>query len=171
MLSLLANPRRVASLSTDVTKMLLFFATFFIVYYLVASVIRNRRDLDVVVRALAGGGTAVALSAIVESRTNYNVFNHLSSIMPFLHFTGSTAVDRGGRLRVVASAQHPIALGAALMMLVPLSIYLAKLTKRKLWWLSVFILLLGSLGTSSRTAFTMLAAMVLVYLTTRARET
>ena len=168
--SLLANPHRVASLSTDITKSLLFFGSFLIVYYFVASIIRKRRDLDFVVRWLAGGGTVVALFSIVESRTNYNVFNHLGTIMPFLHFTGSADLGRGGRLRVVASAQHPIALGAALLMLVPLSIYLAKLTRRKRWWLSVFLLLVGALGTSSRTSITMLAAMLLVYVTTRARD-
>lgn len=169
-LSLLANPRRAAHLSTDVIKALLFFVSFFVVYYLVVSVIRSRRDLDFVVRALAGGGTLVAISAIVESRTQYNVFDHLTSVMPFLHFTGAIALSRGGRLRVVASAQHPIALGAALMMLIPFSVYLAKSTKHRAWWLSVFVLLLGSLATSSRTSITMLAAMGLVYLMTHARD-
>jgi len=169
-LSLLANPHRVAQLSTDVVKGLLFLATFFIVYYLVASIVTNRHDLDFVVRWLAGGGTVVAVSAIVESRTNFNVFNHLGSIMPFLHFTGSTDLSRSGRLRVVASAQHPIALGAALMMLIPLSVYLARLTRHKRWWISAFLLLLGSLATSSRTSITMLGAMLLVYIASRARD-
>jgi hypothetical protein len=169
-LSLLANPWRSAHLSTDITKTLLFFGSFFIVYYLLVSVVRHRRDLDFVVRALAGGGTAVAISSIIESRTGYNVFDHLSSVMPFLHYTGAIVLSRGGRLRVLASAQHPIALGAALMMLIPFSVYLARSTKHRRWWLSVFVLVLGSLATSSRTAITMLGTIGLVYLISRARD-
>jgi len=169
-LSLLANPHRVARVSTDVIKTLLFTATFFIVYYVIASVIRDRRQLDFIVRALVTGGVGVAISAIVEWRTSYSIFNHLHSIMPFLRFNGAYQTDHTGRLRVFASAQHPIALGAALMLLVPFAIYLLKLTKHKRWWLAILVLLLGSLATSSRTAITMLAAMGLVYLTTRPRD-
>jgi hypothetical protein len=169
-LSLLANPHRTAELSTDVTKTLLFFASFFLVYFFIASVLRDRRDIDFVVRAIVGAGTAVALLAIIESRTHYNVFDHLQSVLPFLRFTGSLALDRGGRLRVVGSAQHPIALGAAFAMVVPFAVYLAQGTRRHRWWLAVFVLLLGALATSSRTAITMLAAIALVYVASRGRE-
>jgi polysaccharide biosynthesis protein PslJ len=182
--SLLANVGRVRTVSTDVVKTLLFFASFFVVYFLVTSVIRRRHDIDAIVTALAGGGTIIAVLAIIESRTQYNVFNHLSSVAPFLHYTSpfqiipgrygvlteTVSLARGGRLRVLGSAQHPIALGAALMMLIPFSIYLAQTTKRTRWWISAFVILLGSLATSSRTAITMLAAIVLVYVIMRARE-
>ena len=33
---------------------------------------------------------------------------------------------RGGRLRVHASSQHPIAIGVALMMILPIAVYLAQ---------------------------------------------
>ena len=168
--SLAANPRRVEGLSSDVLKSLLFFASFILVVYLVESVIRQRREIESVVSALTLGGTAVAAAAIVESRVQYNVFDHLSSVMPFVHFTGSLELSRSGRLRVVGSAQHPIALGAALVMLIPLAVYRARATGRKLWWGSVVILLLGALGTSSRTAITMLLAIMLVYMSVHGRE-
>ena len=74
--------------------------------------------------ALVIGRRAVSLAAIYESRTHYDVFDHLHKWIPFLE---PTRIDRGRRgaatrLRVRASAQHPIALGAALTMTVPLAV-------------------------------------------------
>src|SRR5689334_17446581 len=149
--SFMANPRRTTGLSTDVFKSLLFFASFVLVVYLVASVIRRRTEIDAVVNALAIGGTVVALAAILESRTQYNVFDHLSNVLPGIQFTGALEMSRSGRLRVVGSAQHPIALGAALVMLIPLAVYRARATSRRMWWVAALILLIGALGTSSRT--------------------
>jgi polysaccharide biosynthesis protein PslJ len=168
--SLLANPRRVTSLFQDVFKSLLFFASFILVVYLVVSVVRRRREIEAVVSALTIGGTCVALAALVESRIHYNIFDHLTTVMPFLHFTGSVELARSGRLRVIASAQHPIALGAALVMLIPLAIYRARATGRRRWWAATLVLLIGALGTSSRTAITMLLAIGVVYMSLHARD-
>jgi hypothetical protein len=170
LLSLLANPHRAASLSTDVVKTVLFFASFFLVYYMIASVLRRRRDIDLVVRTIALAGATVGFLAIIESRTSYNLFDHLQSVVPFLRFQGATALNRGGRLRVVGSAQHPIALGAVLVMVLPFVVYLVRSTRHSRWWAAAFVILLGALATSSRTAITMLAMIGLVYLITRSRE-
>ena len=161
--SLLMNVHRVSSLSQDVFKTLLFFSSFFLLYYLIASVLRSRRDIDFVVTILAGGGVVLAFSAVIESRTGYNIFNHLSSVMPFLVYQGGAELIRGGRLRVLGSAQHPIAFGAVLIMLAPLAVYRAQQTKKKLWWVGTFLLVLGALATGSRTAVTMLFAAAVVY--------
>lgn len=170
-LSLFANRRRVASVQPDVIKSLLFFASFFLVVYLVASVIRKQRDLDLVVKLLAGGGTVVAGCAIYESYTGYNVFNHLATVAPFLHQTAVAAdAARGARLRVYASAQHPIALSCALTMLVPLAVYLAISTRRRRWWVAAALLALGGLAAVARTDLTMSLAMVIVYVWLRSRH-
>ena len=168
--SLAANPHRTVGVFSDVLKSLVFFASFIILFYVIVSVVRRRREIEAVVQTLVVGGTLVARSAIVESRTHYNVFDHLSAVMPFTRFTGSMALARSGRLRVVASAQHPIALGAALVMLVPLTVYRIRLTRRWGWWACMVVLLLGALATSSRTAITMLLTIGVVYLSVYARE-
>ncbi len=46
LLSLIANPKRVSAVEQDTVKKLMFFASFFIVYYLVASVAHRFRDVD-----------------------------------------------------------------------------------------------------------------------------
>lgn len=163
-LSLVMNPHRTSSLSADILKSLLFFVSFIILYYLILSVIRTPEAIDRVVRALAVGATALGISAIVESRTGYNVFDHLSKVVPILKFQGAVVLSRGGRLRVVGSGQHPIAFGAALVMLAPLAVYMAQVTRRRRWWLAFFLIIVGALGTGSRTATTMLFACVLVYI-------
>ncbi|MGH2935407.1 MAG: O-antigen ligase family protein [Gaiellaceae bacterium] len=170
-LSLFANRARVASVQPDVIKSLLFFASFFLVVYVVSSVIRRRRDLDLVVKLLAGGGTVVAVCALFESYTGYNVFNHLRTVAPFLQQTAVT-VDpgRGARLRVFASAQHPIALSCALTMLAPLAAYLAIATGRRRWWGAAILLFVGGLSAIARTDLTVVLAVVVVYVWLRPRH-
>ena len=168
LLSLIANAARVRSVETDVVKSLMFFASFFIVYYLVASVAGRFRDVDFLARVLSGGGAVLAVFTIIESRTGYNAFAHLHTVMPFLHNTGRVpTLVRGARLRAIASAQHPIALGAALVMLAPLPLHRAYLRKQRLWWAVSALLVLGALATVSRTAVVMLGVVVLVFLLLR----
>ena len=113
----------------------------------------------------------VAFFALIESRTGYNVFDHLGQLVPILRFVGGgETIERGSRLRVFASSQHPIALGAALAMLVPLGFYMWKRTGHARWALATLLLLLGSLATVSRTAIVMLGVIGLVFVWLRARE-
>jgi hypothetical protein len=153
--------------STGVTiymiKGLSFFASFFVVYFIVVSVTATRPTLDLFVRVLVVGGAIVGATCMVEYRTGYNVFNHLSSIFPLLRFEGPlTDISRSSRLRVYASSQHPIALAAVLVMMLPLGLYLAQSTRRARWWIATFLLGVGSMATLSRTAITMIAAAAFV---------
>jgi hypothetical protein len=169
--SLFANPARVNAVNNESMKKLLFFVSFFLLFYLVLSVIRHWRDIDFVARVLVGGGAFVAIFALVESRTGYDIFDHLDTAIPYLRLAnGAEIPDRGGRFRVFGSAQHPIALGAAFVLLIPLAVYLARSTRHRRWWLALLLLLLGALSTSSRTAITMLIAEALVFLWLRPRE-
>ena len=63
----------------------MFFLSFVLVLYLIVSVIRRLDDVDYLAKTLVVGGTVVAISALVEARTGFNVFNHLSRVIPFLH--------------------------------------------------------------------------------------
>ena len=171
LISDIANKTRVNSVQSEVVKKLLFFLSFFIVFYLTVSVVRRARDIDFITRVLVGGGAVLGLLAIVERNTGFDVFNHLQSVFPFLHLDSLNVPrlpPRGGRLRVYASAQHPIALGAALTMLVPFAIYLTRQQgKRWLWWMAAGLLTLGSMTTGSRTSVTMFMAIGVVYLLLR----
>jgi polysaccharide biosynthesis protein PslJ len=172
LLSLIVNPVRVKSVEPDVIKKLMFFASFFILYYVIASVAGKQRDIDALIGVIVFAGCIVGCAAMIESRTGYNVFDHIRSIMPFLQESAPPHVAvRGARLRAQASAQHPIALGAVLVMLLPLALYRAHALKKPIWWLSVALLALGALSTVSRTAVVMLGVVVLVYLLLRTEET
>jgi hypothetical protein len=162
-----------AGVTTEVVKTLTFFASFFVLFYVVVSLVRSRAHLDRLIALLVGSGTVVALCAIVESRTNFNVFNHLGKAFPFLTYHDPSSVglttstlDRSGRLRVFASAEHPIELAAVLVMLIPLAFYLAKVTGRRRWFLMAGVLGLGALATVSRTGVIMMvvAGLVLLWL-------
>jgi O-antigen ligase len=165
--SVAVNPGLVSSVSSFVSKRLTFFASFILVFYFIVSVVRTRRDVDRLVRVLVAGGGVLAALAVIEGRTGYNVFNHLAGVVPLLRpeklAWGLT--DAGDtRLQAFGSAEHPIALGAALAMLVPLAAYLAKRLGERRWWFVMGVLLMGVLASRSRTAVVMLLVVFLIFL-------
>jgi hypothetical protein len=170
--SIIGNPGRVSAMGPEVIKALSFFMSFVLVFYVIVSVARTRAHLDLFVRILVGGGSLVALAGVIESRTQKNVFNWLPHVMPFLKpGTLNTIVGDDRGYRAYASAQHPIALGALLVVLLPLAIYLIKKTGQRRWWLAGMLLAFGALATMSRTGVLMLIAVVFVYLWLRPKET
>jgi polysaccharide biosynthesis protein PslJ len=165
------NRTRFSSVETDAVKGLLFFASVIAVFFLVISLVRTLADVDFIVRVLTGCGAVVAFFALIEAKTGYNVFHHLSQILPFLRATGGgTEITRGGRLRVYASAEHPIALSALFAMLVPFALYRAICFKQVRWWAAAGVLLFATFATESRTGIVMLLIDGLVYIWLRGPE-
>jgi polysaccharide biosynthesis protein PslJ len=172
--SLVVNTGRVGAVSGTVVKGLTFFVSFFFVMYFVSGSVTRKRALDGLAMLLVIAGTAVALSAVVEWRTEYNVFNHLDQAVPLLDYSdlGSVSTpERGDRPRAYASAQHSIALGAALVMIMPLAVYLFRRTGRSGWMAAAAVLTLGAMATGSRTAIVMLAATLVVFLVVKRTAT
>lgn len=156
--SLVVNPGRVGGVETEVVKKLSFLISFVLILYLLVSVLRTWGNIDLLTKTLVAAGAGVAVFALVEARTGYNAFDNLPGALPFLTLAELPDVPgRGARLRVYASAQHPIALGAVLVMLLPFGIYLARRQEQRRWWLATFLLGFGALATVSRTAVLMFA--------------
>lgn len=171
--SVIFNGARLTKLDvhTEVTKQLTFFASFLLVFFLIVSVLRTIEQVDRVVRVLVGGAAVVAALSIVESWTGYNAFDHLDAVLPMLqHVAVPETLERGGKLRVMGSAQGSIALGAALAMLLPLAAYLGLRTRRWYWWSAAVMLALGALATLSRTSILMLVVIIAVLLWLRPKQ-
>jgi O-antigen ligase len=168
LLSDVANPGRLRSLSSVVVKGQTFFISFFVVFYLVVSLVRTRTDLRFFVKLLAAGGGVVAAFGIVERRTDYNIFNHLQTFFPLLQFQGGGEQFRSGRLRVLASSQHPIALSVLFVILLPLVLYLARSESRK-WLLLAGLYVIAIFSTASRTGVIGLLVLAIVYLALQPR--
>ncbi len=171
--SVLTNEDRIKSLGVEskVVKELTFLLSFFLVVYLVVSVVRSERAIDFLIELLVVSASVISVFALIESRTGYNPFDHLS-VLPFLEADQVLAIDpRGGRFRALGPAQHPIALGAALVLVLPLAIYLARVRRQRRWWLAVVALALGILAPFARTSVVMLLVVGLVFLWLRPRET
>jgi O-antigen ligase len=172
--SVVVNGPRISSLGVDaeVTKKLTFFASFFIIFYLVVSVSRRDGAIDLLAKSFVSAGAVVAAFAIVETRSGYNLFDHLAGVVPFIQIGEYPASGtRGGQIRATGSAQHPIALGAVLVMLAPLALYLARTSGRMRWYAAGSLLALGSLATISRTSILMLIVVGVVFLWLRPKET
>lgn len=164
-----------AGLDSQAIKPISYFLSFLLAFVLVASVVVSLREIDTLVRALVVGGSLVALGAIWQSRQGYNVFDHLDNWIPVLvKEERDVQMQRGGNIRVYASAQHAIELGVALLMMFPLALYLSTraATKRRgrLWQVAAVFLVVGALATLSRTTVVMLATMSLVAIWLRGRQ-
>jgi hypothetical protein len=178
LISLAVNYRELADLNaseTESVKPLMFFMGFLLVFVLVTSTTRDLASIDRLVRVLVVGGTVVATAAIYEASTRYNVFDHLNQWIPVLEKNQRDLESvRGGRLRVFASAQHPIALGCALTMMVPLSIYLAEQARTawrtRGWLLAALLLATGAFTTISRTVIVMGIVMLITWVVVRRRQ-
>ncbi len=172
-LSLVANPTRVEAVGSFTWKSVSFLLSYVFVFYVFVSVLRSAKDIDFFVRLLVAGGGVLGFFALFESVTHVDVFNHLSEVVPVLHYDGTQAPEtaRGGGLRVYGSAQHPLALGAALALLIPLAVYCAQRTRQWCWHVAGVLMLLGIFATRSRTGIIMLLVIAIVYLVLRGRET
>jgi len=159
-------------LASAAIKQCLVFLSFLLLYFIITSVTCSFADIEALLQVLVGGGAVVAVFALIEARTHFNVFNHLSRVLPFLKLTNTFSasdLDRGGNLRVLGSAQHPIALSAMLVMLAPLAGYLGERTGQRRWWLAAFLLVAATMATLSRTGIVMLIVVFLVYACLRPR--
>jgi hypothetical protein len=163
---LLGSPFAREELAGDVLKKVLFLLSFYLMFYLIVSVVRTEGSILRVLRVLVAGSAIVGLFGIVEARTGYNVFDHLRSVLPILRFDGlisDESIARGGRLRVYASAQHPIGLATLLVMMIPFAIFLWRTTRQARWALASTVIFLGAISTVSRTSITTMVAVVAVY--------
>lgn len=160
-------------LQTEALKAMSYFLSFLLLFLLISSVIRSVAQADKLVRALVIGGALVGATALYEARTQHNVFSQLDQWLPLDREPREVFEERGGRLRVYASAQHPIALGCALIMMLPLSIYLAQTALssllRRFWLVAALVIGAAAMTTISRTTVVMLITMAVVGLRLRPR--
>jgi hypothetical protein len=67
--SILANPSLVLTVQGHVVKQLSYFASFLIVLFVIASVVRTHEDVDRLVKVLVGSGAVIAFFALAEANT------------------------------------------------------------------------------------------------------
>jgi len=152
-------------LQTQSLKALSYFLSFLVVFALVCSALQGFGEIRALVVTLVIGAVAVAAAALYESRFHNNLFDRLDHWVPFLQNTGEDKFKvRAGRLRVRSSSQHPIALAVALLMSVPLALYLARQAvskaRRRLWLAAALLIAMGAILTVSRTAVVVLVSMI-----------
>jgi hypothetical protein len=159
---------------TDAVKAVSFFTSFLLVYVMVATVVVTRSQVERLLRLIVGLAAVISVFAVIEYHSGFNIFNHISKLIPVLNYEGDlglAGITRSDRLRVYGPAQHPIALAALLAMLLPLALYVAQTTKRRMWWVAVFLVGLGALSALSRTGVIALIAGGIALLILRPFET
>jgi polysaccharide biosynthesis protein PslJ len=167
--SIIVNIGRVMPLGSPVLKSVTFFLSFVFIHYFILSVIRSRRAIENATKFLVVGTATVSLFAIIEQRTQFNVFDHVGQVLPFLQFNGAVEAERFGLIRAVGSSSHPIELGVVLAMMLPLGLALGFGCGRR-WWIPTGVLAVGVMAAASRTPILALTAAGLVLLWLRPSE-
>ena len=127
-------------------------------------------DAEFLLKLLTLSGAVIGIFGVLEQRTHYNVFDHLHTILPFLTFEGPVGyLKLGANVRVLGPSQQPIALGAALVVILPFAVYFARVSGRR-WWLAAVLLLVGAFASGSRTAVVMLTVEAIVFLCLKPAE-
>ncbi len=142
-------------------------SSYLLVVYFIASVVRSRRDLDRMLQAARrrrhDRRASLRSSSGRPARTSST--GTATSCRSCTTSTRASAQARGTGVRARGSAQHPIALGAALVMLRPArASTCASATARRIWLGCAALLTLGALSTGSRTGTTMLIALLVSFL-------
>ena len=165
----IVNVGRVTPLQSVVLKGLTFFISFVLLHYLIVSVVRSRQTIERLTKFLVSGVAVAAVFAVVEQRTGFNLFDHISNVIPFLQFDGPIETVRDGLIRSVGSAQHPIALGVLFAMTVPLGLALAFGSGWR-WAIPTGLVLVGVMSSASRTPIVVLIVVALVITWLKPRE-
>ena len=144
-------------LTIEIVKKLTFWVGFMIVLYLIVSV-SSIHDVEVFVKTLVVGAAILGAFGVVEWKTGTNAFGHLNKELPILRPVVNPDIDtfRGGLTRAYASAQHPIAFGAALALILPIAAVLAFRRQQLFWYICAGLIVMGSLAAVSRTSLVML---------------
>ncbi|GGM50846.1 hypothetical protein GCM10012275_22140 [Longimycelium tulufanense] len=118
--------------------------------------------LRVVLGALVVGGTLSALAAILQFAASVDIRKALVLPGLTLQSVGPIDLDRGGLVRSLGFANHPIELAAVSAAVIPLALHLAQFGRWRLWWLSCAGILAGGVLVSiSRTGIVALAVIAL----------
>ena len=159
-----ASSERTQLVQSEMVKSVTFFLSFILLVGIIVSLVRTEELRDRMLKLMVGGGAVLGALAMYESRTGYNFFDHLHSVMPILkpYYFGDNPL-REGRVRAYASAEHPIALGALFAMILPFSFYLLHKFKERRWGIAGLFICAGAFATVSRTAMIMLTVVVIVY--------
>ena len=134
--------------------------------------IQRRGSLEMLLKLVTV--SAAAIGVLRHRRTSNAVqrFRPPPRCSPFPAVPGRLSpLLIGGNLRVFGPSQHPIALGALLILILPLAVYFARTAGRRRWWIAALLILLGALASGSRTAVVMLTAEVIVFLWLKPNET
>ena len=97
--SVAVNFGRVAPLASAVLKNFTLFLSFILVFYFIASIVSTVSAVVAVTKFIVSGAAVVAVFAVVEQRTAFNVFDHVRTVLPFLQFEGAFGAVRSVRTR------------------------------------------------------------------------
>ena len=142
---------------SHVIKSLTFFLSFILVYYLTATTIQRRGNVEMLLKLVTVSGAAIGVLRRLRTSNALQRFRPPPCCAPVPVVRGRLALSdcSGAIFECSALQQQPIALGAVLILILPLAVYFARRSGRR-WWLAALLILLGALASGSRTAVVML---------------
>lgn len=146
------------------------YALLFSVFFLTRILLTSGRRVTLLVEVLTVGGAVIGAGAAMERVAHYNIFLKLGSLLQLQLMSEAGTILRNGGARAFGSAQHPIALGVLLGMLMPLAVYQArhstwpsKKAPRTVFWVCCATSMgVGIICSVSRTSMVVLVVMAVI---------
>ena len=170
---------RMGRLESDVIGQLMQLLSLVALLAIIRMVLTTRRDIHLLLGVLVICGAIVGFCALLERPLGTNVIHEVfDQLFPLAPNRGVIKeIVRGGGVRAVGSSEHPIALGAEMLMLAPFAVYLARhalwprvASTRALFWMGCGGLILGGMAASvSRSTIVGLAAVAVAAIILRPR--
>jgi len=134
----------------SIKKMLMVVLEYYLVYYIVVRSITTKETINKLLYAMVASITVCCVFAVVTVYLGWDVMTLLPTGTPE-YFAEDTVTGRGGR--VMATFPHPILFGAAIVTVLPASLYLlqdAHGKRAKFLWLGLLLMFASVYKTLSR---------------------
>lgn len=158
-LSLFANISRANDATGGGLKGLLSLGSYIALYFLIVSLV-TREDVLPICRVIVATSGLVGLTAMLERLSTANPIREALGGIPGLELANLGHLTRGEGIRVAGTAEHPIAFGGLMAMVLPIALYLMFTEKKhRALWVATTAFIGGSMVLSvSRSALIAAAA-------------
>lgn len=129
-------------------KALVILASYVAMFYLTLRLVGSERAVQRIVSVAVIAGSVASVFAIIERMTRTNIVRNALLAMPLVRRTNiDRALYRGEGVRVQGTAEHPIAFGGMMAMLLPLALYLAFSSqgRARRWWSAAGCLIVAAM--------------------------
>jgi hypothetical protein len=119
---------------------------YYLLYFMIVRVVSNRRTIHNVMLAMAMAMGVCCVCGLFESYARWSILSVFPSNLWVTYGRATTPlyIEWGRGLRIRSTFPHPILFGDALAMMIPIVVYLLTISKSKVQWVLLWLVLILS---------------------------